>query len=130
MKIRIIKQIKVLLKSLNESDFIPEINGKNELSNLRKKVLSAKTLRELKEAEFELDEFQKLFPPTFEISELTHLIKQSICYEEDKYKMACPQHMKMERKMYIERKMYKKNTCLIVIFVTILIAILVYFIVR
>ena len=36
------------------------------------KVLSAKTLRELKEAEFELDEFQKLFPPTFEISELTH----------------------------------------------------------
>ena len=38
--------------------------------------------------------------------------------------------MKMERKIYIERKMYKKNSCLIAIFVTILIAILVYFIVR
>jgi len=108
--LNVVDGIKVLLKSLSEFDFILEINGKNESSNLRKKVLSAKTLRELKEAEFESDEYEKLFPPTFEMSDLTHLIKRSIRYEEDKYKRACayPQRMEMERMMYsIERQREK-----------------------
>jgi len=132
----VVDGIKVLLKSLNESDFVSEINEKKELSNMRKKVLSAKTLRELKEAEFELDEYKKIFPPTFEISELTGLIKQSIRYEGQKYQNTYSQQMEMDRTMNskVAKKMYKKNSWLksylIVIFVAILIAILVYFIFR
>ena len=59
----------------------PEIKGKNLLSKIRRKFLTAKTLKELKEAEFELDEYKKTFPLTFEVSELAGLIKQSIRFE-------------------------------------------------
>jgi len=59
----------------------PEIKGKKLLSKIRKKVLSAKTLNELKETEFELEEYKKTFPLTFEVSELEELIKRGIRYE-------------------------------------------------
>ena len=59
----------------------PKINGENTLSKIRKKVLSAKTLKELKEAKFELEEYKAIFPFNFEVSELEELIKQSIHYE-------------------------------------------------
>ena len=59
----------------------PEIKGKKLLSKIRKEVLSAKTLNELKETEFELEEYKKTFPLTFEVSELDELIKQGIRYE-------------------------------------------------
>ena len=59
----------------------PEIKGRKLLSKIRKKVLSAKTLNELKETEFELEEYKKTFPLTFEVSELDELIKRGISYE-------------------------------------------------
>ena len=78
--LNVVDGIKVLLKSLNEIGFISENNGKDELSKIRKKVLSAKTERELKAAKFELNEYQKIFPLTFEISELANFINKSILY--------------------------------------------------
>jgi hypothetical protein len=101
--LNVVEGIKVLLKSANNPDFVPVIIEENELSRIRKKVISAQTLRELREAEFEFYKYKKLFPLTFEVSEFETWIKECIrrettekeyfnCYEFEcnEKRISCP----------------------------------------
>ncbi len=84
--LNIVDGIKILLNSISNSgqETMPLglfLSPENKLSQIRRKVLAAENERDLRLVGFELQEYKKQYPISFEVEELDLMIKKGIRYE-------------------------------------------------
>lgn len=85
--LNIVEGIKALLNSLNNSNrdttlsFAIAISPESKLSEIRKNILVAESEKELRMAKFNLEEYKKQHPFTFEVEDLELMLKKAMSYK-------------------------------------------------
>lgn len=132
--LNIVEGIKVLLNSLQKgqnsnSTFGTILNPQIGLSDIRGKLLSAESYREIKEVKFLFTQYKKNHAPSFEIDELEQLINKSLFYEESVSARQAAPPMPTER-MSNKRRMYSPFSMIRLVIIIVILIFLIIFIFR
>jgi hypothetical protein len=123
-----IKALLQLLQSGQQSNIIYGgiLNPQLRISEIRRKLLSAKNSRDIKEVKFLLTEYKKNNPLSFDVEELEILINRSLVYEEKSVAHSAP-----SAEHHMHKKMpYRSFSLLRLLFVILIIVALIIFFYR
>ena len=129
--LNIVDGIKALLNTIDKTK--PQglsygliLSPKEQLSEIYRKVFSAETERELRMAKYDLDNYKKIHPITFEVEELEERIKMGIIYEVSEMR-------NVEARYQVHPTMYsvrRRFPWILFIAIIIVISLIVYLVVR
>lgn len=132
--LNIVDGIKALLNTLDKTksqsfSYGLMLSPKEQLSEIYRKVLSAETERDLRMAKFDLENYKKIHPITFDVEELEARIKMGIRYEAfevNNQEEEC-YNVPTKRIMYSRRRRFSLTLIVVALLV---ISLIVYLVVR